>query len=83
MKTEKDKMLSGELYQGGDAELVKDRLNARRLTRLFNQSVETEDSLRREVVKELFGSVGENVHIEPTFRCPGGAYLYGYPSVGC
>ncbi|WP_409348185.1 maltose acetyltransferase domain-containing protein [Paenibacillus gyeongsangnamensis] len=42
-KTEKEKMLSGELYQAADPELVKDRLNARRLTRLFNQSLETEN----------------------------------------
>ncbi|MFD1953048.1 maltose acetyltransferase domain-containing protein [Paenibacillus thailandensis] len=43
LKTEKEKMISGELYQTGDAELVQDRLNARRLTRQFNQSLESDD----------------------------------------
>ncbi|HLU08525.1 MAG TPA: maltose acetyltransferase domain-containing protein, partial [Oceanobacillus sp.] len=33
MKTEKEKMLSGELYIAADPQLVNERLNARRLTR--------------------------------------------------
>ncbi len=37
MKTEKAKMLDGELYYAADPELVKERVNARRLTRLFNE----------------------------------------------
>ncbi len=35
MKTEKDKMLSGELYYAADPELVKEQINARRITRLY------------------------------------------------
>jgi maltose O-acetyltransferase len=72
-KTEKEKMLSGELYQAADPVLVKDRLNARRLTRLFNESIETDDELRKELLRELFGSTGNNYFVEPTFRCD-----YGY-----
>jgi maltose O-acetyltransferase len=72
-KTEKEKMLSGELYQAADVELVKDRLNARRLTRLFNQSIETDDEQRKELLTELFGSTGNNYYVEPSFRCD-----YGY-----
>jgi len=44
VKTEKEKMLNGELYHAGDPELMKERLNARRLTRLFNQTLETDDN---------------------------------------
>lgn len=73
MKTEKEKMLSGELYNAADAELVRDRLNARRLSRLYNQTLETEESLRTELLKELFGSMGQQLYIEPTIRCD-----YGY-----
>lgn len=73
MKTEKDKMIAGELYIAADAELVQDRLNARRLTRLYNQTLETEESLRTELLKKLFGSTGQQFYIEPTFRCD-----YGY-----
>lgn len=73
MKTEKEKMLNGELYNAADAVLVADRMNARRLTRLFNQTLETEDNKRTELLKELFGSTGKSLYVEPTFRCD-----YGY-----
>lgn len=72
-KTEKEKMLSGELYQAADPELVKDRLNARRLTRLFNETLETDDEQRKTLIRELFGTTGSNYYIEPSFRCD-----YGY-----
>lgn len=73
MKTEKEKMVSGQYYDASDRELVKERMNARRLTRLFNESHETDENQRRELLKQLFGSIGENAYIEPTFRCD-----YGY-----
>jgi maltose O-acetyltransferase len=73
MKTEKEKMLQGELYLASDPQLVKERENARRLTRLFNQTLETEYDKRTELLKELFGSTGESLYVEPTFRCD-----YGY-----
>lgn len=73
MKTEKEKMLNGELYNAADLELLRDRMNARKLTRLFNKSLETEDNKRTELLNQLFGSTGKNLYIEPTFRCD-----YGY-----
>ncbi|MEH6946232.1 sugar O-acetyltransferase [Bacillus sp. JJ634] len=73
MKTEKEKMLNGELYHAADPELLQERVNARRLTRLYNQTIETDDNKRTKLLKELFGSTGENLYIEPTFRCD-----YGY-----
>ncbi|GLI08582.1 maltose O-acetyltransferase [Paenibacillus tyrfis] len=73
MKTEKEKMLNGELYLPADPELLQERANARRLTRLYNQTLETEESTRTELLKELFGSTGESIYIEPTLRCD-----YGY-----
>ncbi|MCL4517214.1 MAG: sugar O-acetyltransferase [Firmicutes bacterium] len=72
-KTEKQKMLSGELYRAADPELVKERENARRLTRLFNQTVETEYDRRAGLLRELFGPTGGNAYVEPPFRCD-----YGY-----
>ncbi|MGW9103554.1 maltose acetyltransferase domain-containing protein [Priestia megaterium] len=73
MKTEKQKMLNGELYLASDKELVKERENARRLTRLYNQTGETETIKRKELLEELFGSISKNISIEPTFHCD-----YGY-----
>ncbi|MFC0272570.1 sugar O-acetyltransferase [Metabacillus herbersteinensis] len=73
LKSEKEKMLAGELYLASDPELVKGRENARRLNRLYNQTIETEEEKRTELLKELFGSTKENIYIEPIFRCD-----YGY-----
>lgn len=73
MKSEKVKMLNGELYDPASPELLKERLNARRLTRLYNQTLETDENNRTELLKKLFGSTGRNLYIEPSFRCD-----YGY-----
>ncbi|WP_045524613.1 maltose acetyltransferase domain-containing protein [Neobacillus niacini] len=73
MKTEKEKMLSGELYYAADPELLQERLNARRLTRLYNETLETDEEKRTALLNELFGSTRKNIYIEPTFRCD-----YGY-----
>lgn len=73
MKSEKEKMINGERYDPSDNELVKDRERARRITRMFNQTLETEIDKRKELLKELFGSTGDDLFIEPSFRCD-----YGY-----
>lgn len=73
MKTEKQKMLDGELYIAADPELAGDRMRARQLTRFYNQSIETDEDIRMDLLKQLFGKTGENIYIEPTFRCD-----YGY-----
>ncbi|MCX8009430.1 MAG: hypothetical protein N3A54_07115, partial [Patescibacteria group bacterium] len=73
MKSEKEKMLSGQLYRATDPELAKEREHARKLTRLLNQTLETEHERRVSLLKELFGSTGEHVYVEPPFYCD-----YGY-----
>lgn len=73
LKTEKQKMLAGELYMAWDPELTRERANARRLTRLYNQTAETDDELRMRILKELLGSTGNNLAMEPNIR-----FDYGY-----
>lgn len=73
MKTEKEKMLNGEMYDPADPVLVKEREEARRLVRLFNQTTEQEDEKRVELIKELLGSTGKDVYMEPNIR-----FDYGY-----
>ncbi|WP_145325364.1 sugar O-acetyltransferase [Paenibacillus xylanexedens] len=73
MKTEKQKMLDGELYMAWDPELTRDRAYARRMTRMYNQTTETDDEMRVEILKKLLGSTGENLGMEPNIR-----FDYGY-----
>ena len=73
MKTEKEKMLAGEMYNPADPVLLKDREEARRKVRIYNQTLETESEKRLKLLKELLGSTGENVSMEPNIR-----FDYGY-----
>lgn len=73
MRTEKEKMMAGEMYNPADPELSKDRKNVRRLTRLYNQTLEDESDVRVNLLKELLGSTGENVYMQPNIR-----FDYGY-----
>ena len=54
MTSEKEKMLAGQLYDAGDAELTAMRLEARRKMKLFNN--EDDRDKQREIIKTLFGS---------------------------
>lgn len=73
MKTEKEKMLAGEIYNPADPELVRDREEARRKVRVYNQTLETEGEKRTNILKDLLGSTGENIYMEPNIR-----FDYGY-----
>lgn len=73
MKTEKEKMLGGEMYNPADPHLRKDREHAWRQVRIYNETLESEDTKRTELLKDLFGSTGENVYVEPNIRVD-----YGY-----
>ncbi|CEN89266.1 maltose O-acetyltransferase [[Clostridium] sordellii] len=74
--TEKEKMLSGKAYIASDEELVKERKYARKITRLFNQTTEEDDYERVILLKKLFGATGENIYIEPSFKCDYGSNIY-------
>ncbi|WP_079504558.1 sugar O-acetyltransferase [Mesobacillus jeotgali] len=73
MKTEKEKMLAGEMYNPADPVLVKEREEARRKVRIYNQTSETEGEIRTKLLKDLLGSTGETVVMEPNIR-----FDYGY-----
>lgn len=59
MRTEKEKMLDGEMYNPADAQLRKDREHARRQVRIYNETLESEDNKRIKLLKGLFGSTGK------------------------
>ena len=73
IKTEKEKMLAGELYIAWGDEFANDKRRARRLLREFNNTDVEDKKATIKILKELFGSTGEYIHIEPNFRCD-----YGY-----
>jgi len=76
MKTEKQKMLAGELYNALDKELTQDRIKARLLLKELNDSREDEGRKRKDILKKLIPNKGKNVYIQPPFYCD-----YGYNMV--
>lgn len=74
-RTEKEKMLAGELYVATDPELSAARARARKLVRAYNQSTEDELKQREGLLAQLLGSVGDGVWIEPPFQCDYGEHI--------
>ncbi|MEG1050212.1 MAG: sugar O-acetyltransferase, partial [Oscillospiraceae bacterium] len=65
--TQREKMLSGQLYDCGDAELLAQWHKAKNLTRAYNNAV-SEDALEKEgILNELLGGRGLNLWITPPF----------------
>jgi maltose O-acetyltransferase len=73
MKTEKQKMLDGELYDPIDKQLVDDRLNTRLLIKRLNDSSEDQTQLRAEILAQLIPNAGQGLWLQPPFYCD-----YGY-----
>lgn len=73
MSTEKEKMLSGQLYLASDEVLSDERLFARKLLKQLNESDPEDVRLRNQIFKELLGDIGKEFWIEPPFYCD-----YGY-----
>lgn len=71
MKSEREKMLAGELYSPMDPELVAGRRRAKRLCQRYNLSV---GELDRVTLAALLGQETD-AHLEPPFYCDYGANL--------
>lgn len=73
MKSEKEKMLSGENYSAVDRELVQDRIKAKKLLHKINITEYWVNKSTRKLIAELLPNSKNVVHIEPPFHCD-----YGY-----
>ena len=76
MRSERDKMLAGELYDPLDADLVKARQRARDLCLAMNATRESQEAERRDILKDLLGSGGDTVWMQPPFHCDYGANIH-------
>ena len=77
MKTEKEKMLAGELYRADDPELTRERIRVRRLLQRFNAELGIYDAdtegLYRQLLGEILPRAHPSIRIQPPFYCD-----YGY-----
>lgn len=67
MKTEKEKMLSGEAYDCADVELLSRWHKAKRLQKEYNDTLSDKKDRLSALLDELIGSRGENVWISAPF----------------
>lgn len=68
MTSERERMLSGQLYRADDAELVAGRKSCQRLLATFNAG-------NPDVLRQLLGSLGEGSAVLPRFLCDYGAQI--------
>lgn len=68
MRSQKERMLSGDLYIADDPELAKDFHKAKRLLREYNQTTEYQETDRQTILKDLFKQSGKKIQIEPPFH---------------
>jgi maltose O-acetyltransferase len=72
-RSQRERMLAGDLYIADDPELARESLRAAELTKTFNDSSPSDPEARRRILAELLGSLGEGTEIRPPFYCD-----YGY-----
>ncbi|MEK6480645.1 sugar O-acetyltransferase [Catalinimonas sp. 4WD22] len=75
MKTEKEKMLAGELYDPLDPQLVEERLRTRLLIKELNDSREDEVEERSRILKALIPHAGDGLWLQPPFYCDYGSNM--------
>lgn len=76
MKTELEKCLAGEVFNGGDKELTTMALNAKRLLKELNNTEYADVELKKSILQKLFGKIGKNVHIDIDFHCEYGKHIF-------
>ena len=74
--TEKEKMLAGELYDCGDAELLALWHRAKDLARDYNLTNSSDTKRKSELLNELLGKVGNQLWITPPFHVDYGCNIY-------
>lgn len=74
--TEREKMLSGALYNAGDRELVQARMRAHKLCRQYNELPPDAEEARDRVRMELLGGFKQYAYMEPPVQFDYGCNLF-------
>ncbi len=72
----RERMLAEELYLASDPELTQMHQHAQRLLQDFNHSPPDAIAKRQSLMQDLFGSLGADAEIKPTFRCDYGSHIF-------
>lgn len=72
-RSQRERMLAGDLYVADDPELVAESRRAAALMHRFNTSDPSDSGEQHRILSELLGHLGEGAEIRPPVRCD-----YGY-----
>lgn len=68
--------MAGEPFDGTDAELAAMTLRTKRLLARFNATDYADTGEREAILRELFGSMGDSVHVDIDFHCEYGRNIF-------
>jgi maltose O-acetyltransferase len=74
-RSQRERMLAGDSYFASDPELQALARRAMTLSEEYNRTSVNEPDLRRRILRDLLGDVGEDVDIRPPFYCDYGFQL--------
>ena len=75
-KSEMEKMLAGEWFFNSGEEINGAKKHCRGLCSAYNRTSEEEPETRRKILKEIFGTCGDDIFIKPPFYCDYGFNLH-------
>lgn len=75
MRSQRERMLAGDLYKANDPDLVASRKACQRLLDVFNATRADDDGQGQQLLRELLGSLGDGSSIMPRFQCDYGTYI--------
>jgi maltose O-acetyltransferase len=74
MRSQRERMLSGELYDAGDPDLVARRSACQRLLDRYNAPC-ADDDVRQQLLRDLLASLGDDSSVMPRFQCDYGTQI--------
>ena len=66
--TQKERMVAGLVYDAADGEIEKEQVKCLEKLYDYNATRPSEQKKRQQLLKEMFGSIGEGCYIEPPFH---------------
>ena len=75
-RSQRERMLDGDLYIADDPELAAESLRAAELIKAFNDSSPADEAEQRRILTELLGSLGDETVIRPPFYCDYGSHTH-------
>src|SRR3954453_7063168 len=74
-RSQRERMLAGELYIADDPQLRAMALRSRQLEERFNRSTAEDGEGRRAILEELLGEIGADTDIRPPLYCDYGSHI--------